>query len=332
MNRKIIRLLTIVALMSGAGNILSAQQFYPIHFINMFTDEGAEKNNIAILNEMYLVTAGFNRVNNMLYVHPENKEKVMLSTRKKEKRNEITVTYLTNSNPKIFKERLEDKDSGFEKIDENTYQTKNGTIINKFLIDKDTIVDHKKYYPVKYTLMYDKGTKFNISDERNTFPVTGIYPFQHTTWYFKVSYEASKAHSDENNIDIILGKEETPYKIEFTDDENFKITYRDKKGQSRIWNGKYFNDKSDIDFRYAETPETSKDKNGKILHPVPAFFYDPKELAKAEGTLDYFQFIFLRGYEPTYHTGNGTMKLTSRVYVGSPRRDHKPASTKDPAK
>ncbi|MGE8243023.1 MAG: hypothetical protein ACN6PD_10055 [Sphingobacterium sp.] len=321
MNRKIVKLFTLMLFACCMGKSLSAQQFYPMHFIQLFTDEGVSENDIARLNRNYLVPAGFQEVSDTLFVHPQHKERVLLSARQLGDKNELLLTYLTTGDLKVFRERLAAKEGGFEKVDENTYQLPFKNPINKFMIGKDTVIDTKRFHTIKYLLIYDRGHRFHFSADHCTFPATETYPLQHTTWYFTANYERAQSNSEYNDISVIFSKEKTKSsnKIEFVDDINFKITYTDQKKKVHVYRGAYQNYKSDIFFRYDGGEWSDRDKTGRALH-VPderdmgteSFFYDPKSFAQAEGTLRYFRFIFSKSYKSSYNTDLGLMELSGR--------------------
>ncbi|MCS4229068.1 hypothetical protein [Sphingobacterium sp. BIGb0165] len=321
MNRKIVKLLTLMLFACCMGKSLSAQQFYPMHFIQLFTDEGVRENEIVRLNENYLLPTGFEHVNDTLYLHPQNKERVVLSARRMGDKNELLLTYLTASDLKVFRERLEGEGAGFERVDDNTYQLPFKNPVNKFMIGKDTVIDNKRFHTIKYLLIYDRGQRFPFSADHCTFPATETYPLQHTTWYFTANYERAQSNSEYNDISVIFSKEKTKgsNKIEFVDDINFKITYIDQKKKAHVYRGTYQNYKSDIFFRYDGGEWSDRDRTGRALH-VPderdmgteSFFYDPKSFAQAEGTLRYFRFIFSKSYKSSYNTDLGIMELSGR--------------------
>ncbi|AZA76236.1 hypothetical protein EG347_01180 [Chryseobacterium sp. G0186] len=95
-----------------------------------------------------------------MYVHPDSKETVFLSTLKTENTNQLIVNYLTHTNLSAFKKRLQDKALNLEKVNENLYQMKSREANNQFFIDKDSLVGGTQFHYFKFTLTYDKGTRF----------------------------------------------------------------------------------------------------------------------------------------------------------------------------
>jgi len=303
------------------GNRLFAQKFYPMNFVHLYTDEGVSKNEVAILNPIYLPSAGFERVDDTLYINKQNKEQVMLSTRQYDNKNEVLLTYRTVADLKIFKERLQEYQPKLEQTDAHTYQATFKNPLIKFMIMEDTVIDNKRFRDIKFLLVYDKGQKFPFSSDNCTFPITETYPFQNTTWYFSAKYDRSPSSSESNAMQLILGKEKTAYKIEFVDDIHFKVTYTDPKKKAHVYQSTYNSYKSEISF-YANSYEwADKDKMGRALVTMPekyagadSFFYDPKNFARAAGTARYFRFIFSKSYRWLYHINGGFMELNKQEF------------------
>lgn len=319
MNRKILRLLSLLMLICGMVNSLFAQKFFPRNFILLYTDEGVPENKIAKLNAAYLLPTGFQRVDDSLYIHPQTKERLLLSTRQQDNKNELLLTYLTAADLTVFRARLLDYEPKLEQIDANTYQATFNNPVVKYMIAGDTVMDTKRLHTIKFLLIYDKGQKFPFSSDNYTFPATETYPLQHTTWYFTAKYERSPSNSEYNEMRLIFSKEKTVYKIEFVDDINFKITYTDPKKKAHVYQGQYQNYKSDISFFNPQGGWSEKDKTGRALAisdeqymGTESFYEDPKKFAEAAGTARYFRFIFSNNYQSIYHPDLGLMELSKR--------------------
>ncbi|MDR2234838.1 MAG: hypothetical protein LBE92_01830 [Chryseobacterium sp.] len=308
-------------------NTVSAQEFYPLNFRHLFTDEGIESSRLAVLNGTYLTKKGFEAVNDTVYVHPVSKEQVILSTSSTETDNKLTVSYLTESHLTHFRKRLQDKNAWLVKINDNLYEYKAKDVINQFLIDKDTLVDQRKFHQVKFMLTYKKGTRFGISTGNHDFPISTAYPLQNTTWYFTSDYTESRSYSDQNELDLKLTKEKQSHKIEFTDDIHFKVSYTDKTNKPATITGTYDSGANSIAFSIdAEAPKpAAKTRNGipvKVPEPIPTpGFQDPKELDRIKNTKAYFRFIFSGGYDSTYYPGDDALHLHRTVYKGFPRAE-----------
>ncbi|WP_343564018.1 hypothetical protein [Sphingobacterium sp.] len=321
MNRKIVTLLCLLVFISCMGNRLFAQKFYPMNFVHLYTDEGISKNEVAILNPIYLPAAGFERINDTLYINKQNKEQVMLSTRKDDDKNEVLLTYRTVADLKIFKERLQEYQPKLEQTDAHTYQATFKNPLIQFIIMEDTVINNKRFRDIKFLLRYDKGQKFSFSSDNCAFPITATYPFQNTTWYFSAKYERSSSSSEYNDMRLILSREKTAYKIEFVDDIHFKVTYTDPKKKAHIYQSRYNNYKSEINF-YANSFEwADKDNMGRALETMPekyagsdSFFGDPKNFARAAGSARYFRFIFSKSYRCLYHIDGGVMELKTQDF------------------
>ncbi|PUV22594.1 hypothetical protein DCO56_20515 [Sphingobacterium athyrii] len=301
------------------GKGLFAQKFYPRNFIHLYTDEGIPENKVAKLNAAYLLPTGFQRVNDSLYIHPQTKERLSLSTRQQDNKNELLLTYITAADLSVFRARLLDYEPKLEQIDANTYQATFNNPVVKYMIAGDTVIDNKRLHAIKFLLIYDKGQKFPFSSDNYTFPVTETYPLQHTTWYFTAKYERSPSNSEYNEMRIIFGKEKTAYKIEFVDDINFKLTYTDPKKKTHVYQGQYQNYKSDISFFNRQGGWSDKDKTGRALATPgeqymgkESFYEDPKKFAEEAGTARYFRFIFLNNYQAIYHSDSGLMELSKQ--------------------
>lgn len=319
MNRKILRLLSLLMLICSMGNSLFAQKFYPRNFIHLYTDEGVQADKIVRLNKNYLLPTGFQRVNDSLYIHPQTKERLSLSTRQQDNKNELLLTYNTAADLRVFRARLLDYEPKLEQIDANTYQATFNNPVVRYMIASDTAIDSKRLHTIKFLLIYDKGQKFPFSSDNYTFPATETYPLQHTTWYFQAKYERSPSNSEDNEMRIVFGKEKTAYKIDFVDDINFKLTYTDPKKKTHVYQGQYQNYKSDISFFNRQDGWSDKDKTGRAL-AMPgeqymgkeSFYEDPKKFAEAAGTARYFRFIFSNNYQSIYHPDLDLMELSKR--------------------
>jgi hypothetical protein len=138
-----------------------------------------------------------------------------------------------------------------------------------------------------------------------------------TTWYLKVNY-GPEHDSDHYCIDINLAHQRTPYKITFRDNQNFVVTYTDKKGISFVNSGTYSFHESTMDFMYDDKLEIRKDRNGKVVKEIAEpklltmSFYDKEEFEIIKGGRSYFQFLFSREYMVIYQK-DGTMKLKAKV-------------------
>ncbi|MFP3833610.1 hypothetical protein [Chryseobacterium sp. SIMBA_028] len=308
--KKLLSLLLI--LIFGFSNTAFSQEFYPMNIRHMFTDESIEigNNTIVILNEDYLSKKRFQKISDSLYVQPDSKETVFLSTLRTSKTNQLIVNYLTTSNLNTFKKRLQDKELKLEKVNDNLYQMKFKDVNNQFLIDKDSLVGNTKFHHLKFILTYDKETQFGSSTNQYNFPKSNIYPFQNTSWYFTVDYSKSVSYSDENELKIKLTKESTPNRIEFTDDIHYTITYTDKNKKPKIFKGTYDNGSSiGFDYDFEGHERTIKNKNGtstKIseMRSMPPSYNTQTELSQAKNTTPYFQFIFSRSYDIIYNSEN----------------------------
>ncbi|WP_106916019.1 hypothetical protein [Chryseobacterium aurantiacum] len=328
--KNILKLLLI--LMMGFSNMVFSQEFYPMNIRHLFTDEEMEGTNskIAILNEDYLSKKRFQKINDSLYVQPDSKEIVFLSTLKNQKTNRLTVNYLTTSNLNAFKKRLQDKEFKLEKVNENLYQMKFKDVNNQFLIDKDSLVGNTKFHHLKFILTYDKETQFGFSTNKYNFPKSKIYPFQNTIWYFTVDYSESTSYPDESEMKIKLTKEKTTNKIEFTDDVHYTITYTDTSNKTKICKGTYDNGSSiGFDYDFEGHEKTIKNKNGtstKIseMRPLPPSYNTPAELNQAKNTLPYFQFIFSRSYDVIYNSEND-INLIGIIHSGYPMTEAPPS-------
>lgn len=319
MNVNITKLLSLLVLIFCMDKGLFAQKFYPRNFIHLYTDEGVQADKIARLNRNYLLPTGFQEVNDSLYIHPQTKERLSLSTRQQDNKNELLLTYITAADLSVFRARLLDYEPKLEQIDANTYQAAFNNPVVRYMIAGDTVIDNKRLHTIKFLLIYDKGQKFPFSSDNYTFPVTETYPLQHTTWYFTAKYERSPSNSEYNEMRIIFGKEKTAYKIEFVDDINFKLTYTDPKKKTHVYQGQYQNYKSDISFFNRQDGWSDKDKTGRALATPgeqymgkDSFYEDPKKFAEEAGTARYFRFIFLNNYQATYHSDLGLMELSKQ--------------------
>ncbi len=319
MNKKIAKLLKLLLVVCCINGNLYAQQFYPRNFLLLFTDQEVPANEIAVLNQTYLLPAGFQRLDDTHYIHPQRNERLSLSARQLDNKNEILLTYFTPVDLKVFRERLLNHEPELEQTDADTYQAKFKNPVLKYMIGKDTVVNNKRLHRIKFLLIYEKGQKFPFSSENCTFPVTETYPLQHTTWYFTANYERSQSNSEYNEMRLIYGKEKTAYKIEFVDDIHFKVTYTDQKKQAHVYQGKYQNYKSDIYFFNLEGGWSDRDKTGRALESPPenymgakSFLTDPKNFAEAAGTARYLRFIFSKSYVATYNIDLGLMELSTR--------------------
>ncbi|WP_104385456.1 hypothetical protein [Sphingobacterium sp. HMA12] len=319
MNVKTAKLLSLLMWICGLGNSLFAQKFYPRNFILLYTDEGVQADKIAQLNQSYLLPTGFQRVNDSLYIHPQTKERLSLSTRQQDNKNELLLTYLTAVDLSVFRARLLDYEPKLEQIDAHTYQATFNNPVVKYMIPGDTVIDNKRLHTIKFLLIYDKGQKFPFSSDNYTFPATETYPLQHTTWYLTAKYERSPSNSEYNEMRLIFGKEKTAYKIDFVDDINFKITYTDPKKKTHVYQGEYQNYKSDISFFNRQGGWSDKDKSGRALATPgeqymgkESFYEDPKKFAEAAGTARYLRFIFSNNYQSIYHPDLDLMELSKR--------------------
>lgn len=157
-----------------------------------------------------------------------------------------------------------------------------------------------------------------------------FYPLKKTIWYFNTYYEKSDSNPDQNDLKVILGKQKTNYKIEFTDDEHFVVSYTDKTGLSYINSGKYSLDNSLISFIYDKKQEIRKDKNGKVIQGYPEpqqltpAFYDPKDFHSSKGTRRYFQFLFSMDYEAVYYKKGTLLELNAKVISEFPGNRNMP--------
>lgn len=298
--------------MLGFSNTAFSQEFYVTNMIHLFTDEGIEEGSgqIAILNEDYLSKKRFQKINDTLYVHPDSKETVFLSTLKTEKTNQLIINYLTNTNLDAFKKRLADKELNLEKVNDNLYQMKYKDVNNQFLIDKDSLVGNTQFHHLKFILTYDKGAQFGSFGDSYNFPVSKIYPFQNTSWYFTVDYSKSAFYSDKNDLKIKLTREKTSNRIEFTDDIHYTVTYTDKSNKSKIFKGTYYNGNNvRFDYDFDEQEKAIKNKNGTItkiseMRAVTPPFISPAKLNESKNTVSYFQFIFSQPYRMIYNSEN----------------------------
>ncbi|MGU3374851.1 hypothetical protein [Chryseobacterium sp. M5A1_1a] len=328
--KKILKLLLI--LMLGFSNTVFSQEFYPTNIIHLFTDEGIENGNdkIAVLNEDYLSKKRFQKINDSLYVNPDSKETVSLSTFKTDKTNQLIITYLTNTSLNAFKKRLQYKELNLEKVNDNLYQMKSKDVNNQFLIDKDSLVGNTKFHRLKFILTYDKGTRFGSSRDEPNFPKSKVYPFQNTSWYFTIDYSESASYSDENELKIHFTKEKTSNRIEFTDDIHYIVTYTDKSNKPKIFKGTYYNG-NDIRFDYDldAYEKVIKNQNGTVtkildMRPVTPSFTNPAELIQFKNTIAYFQFIFFQTYKVVYNSEN-EIHLFGVIHKGYPMSEPPPA-------
>lgn len=317
----IIRLLFVLG--CSFSIVAQAQEFYPVHFRELFTDEGVESSQIARLNGNYLSRKGFEYVNDSLYVHPQSHERVLLSTEQISGMNELVVYYFCSNNLDQFRRRLQDESAYLEQLSLNHYQAIFGQVSNAFIISQDTLVDNVVLHPVRFVLKYPQETKFSFSTERFTFPVNDIFPLQHTTWYFNIKYDESTSFSSQNQINMVLTQEEQPYKIEFIDDIHFKVSYVGKNKKMQSVGGTYGHGYSTLVFRseLEKEEEILRYVNGVPLYkkiPVAPSFYTPEQLNQVKNTPAYFQFIFSLSYDFIYYGGDNKFNLSGMAYQDYP--------------
>ncbi len=303
--------------------LAQAQEFYPIHFRELFTDEGVDSSQIARLNGNYLSKKGFEYVNDSLYVHPHSHERVFISTEQIEDMNELVVYYFCSSKLDQFRLRLQDESSYLKQLSPNHYQMISGRVMNEFIIDQDTLIDNVVLHPVRFVLKYPQETKFNFSTERSTFPKSDVFPLQHTTWYFNVAYDESTPFSSQNQIKIVLTQEEQPYKIEFIDDIRFKVSFVGKNKKKQSVGGTYGHGYSSLAFHseFEKEDEIVRYVNGAPVYkkiPVAPLYYSPKQLHLLKNTPAYFQFIFSLNYDFTYYAGDNKFNLYGMAYQDFP--------------
>ena len=274
------------------------QDFFPANFKNIITDDNTQDSQF-VLNEFYLLEKSFGRINDSLYIHPESKEIISLLTVKNNNKVSVFTNYYTNTQLDKFRKRLQQNDLGFKKMNENLYQLTFENIKIQFLLEQNILIDGKKMNAIKYIFQYDKDAKSGLV----YFPNKWIHPLQNTSWFFDVDYKKSTRYKNEYEMKIKLSKEKSLYKIEFTDDVHYKITYNDKNNKPQIFTGTYENN-GKMSFNYDEIRKeklikTSAGTTVKLVEkalPHPTFV-DVEELENIKKTAVYFQFLFSRSYK-----------------------------------
>lgn len=306
------------------------QDFFPSNFIHLITDETGQKDKFTILNEAYIREKGFNKINDSLYIHPASNEKLVLNTNNTGNESSIKITYYLNTGLDKFRSSLQNLDLQLKRLNENLYQSLSDQYKLQFLLKPDLMIAGKKMNAIVFSLKFKNGTRFNSSSEYN-FPITDLYPFQHTTWFFTVNYEKAKKYSDETDLIINLTKIKSPNKVEFLNDLEFKIIYLDKSNTQQILTGSYNNGQT-ISFS-AQYPTKSKNikyKNVKTIrvHEVPPTsipVFDAYDLDKLKNSFAYFQFFFNQSYQVEKYPNR--ILLTGKLYNGNPTTSPMPTNS-----
>lgn len=317
MIRRFIMSLFLVLACSFVG-VPQAQEFYPIHFKELFTDEGAEAGQVVRLNSWYLSRKGFDYVNDTLHINPQTQERIELSIKQIEEMNEIAVCYFSTSNLDQVRKRLQEESSYLKQITPDCYQGIFGKVSNAFIIGEDTLIRNVLLHPVQFVLKYPKDARFNFSTEDFTFPMNGVYPLHNTSWYVKVSFDEATSYSSQEKVKLVLTQEEQPYKIDFIDDVRFKVSYVGKNKKTQTIGGTYSYGYTSIGFTCeAEKEKIERYVNGKPLYeeiPLAPQYYSLEQLEKIKDTPAYFQFVFSRNYDLTYYGGDHVFNLYGAIY------------------
>ncbi|MBB4106703.1 hypothetical protein [Pedobacter zeae] len=303
------------------------QEFFPSNFIHLVTDETGQGNKPVILNEVYLKKKGFNRINDTLYVHPLSHEKLVLHAIYTGNESLIQVSYFLNHSLDQFRLSLQNQDLQLQKVNENHYQSVADQYNIHFLLKTGQTVGGKKMNAIVFNFKFKNGTRINSSSQYN-FPVSGLYPFQHTKWFFTIEYQKSAKYGDETDLYIRLSKEKTPNTIEFLNDLEFSATYLDKNGKPQTLSGTYNNGQT-IAFqtRYPTKSKTIKYKDGKTVRteevlPAPLPVYNSAGLNKLKNTAAYFHVFFNQSYQVAQY--QNCLLLTGKLYDGNPGINSRP--------
>ena len=291
----------LVSLFYLIANQSISQEFYPLNFPQLITDEGIDQEQLAELNSSYLSRKGFESVTDSLYINPRSKEKVMLSSKKVGDLLQVEIRYFTNGKHLgKFKNRLKDKELGLSQINENLYDQNSGNFKTRIEIAEDLVVEDQKFDLIKVSFIYRK----NESSRKYIFPLQNNYPFQNTSWNFDISYKKSDNYSDRNEIKIKLTKENSTNRIEFIDDLNYVITFTDKNKKVQKLKGTYRNYLG-LDFKtdYEKKVKKAQPKNGipsvPELEHVPFHYIEVAEINQVKNMRKYFEFFFNHSFDFT---------------------------------
>ena len=274
------------------------------------------------MNNEYLAPKGFERINDTVFIHPNSKEIFSLLSSRVKNQYFIYFNYFTNSKLDKIRKQLQSESMNFKKINDNLYEQTHKKYKLQFILENNVEIDGRKMNALKGVLQYEVGTKFDSNSNYN-FKFVRDYPFQNSTWYFDVICKNSKNYSDIFVVDINLTKEKTPYKIDFIDDKNFKVTYLDRNKKAKIFSGTYSSGQ-DISFTYPYPVSEKITKNAKgetmKLTTLPPVLYldNAEDLNKTKDSVDYFYFLFNKSYEWNL-SSSSTINFSNSVHVGNPR-------------
>ncbi|WP_296151454.1 hypothetical protein [uncultured Flavobacterium sp.] len=293
-----------------------SQEFYVTNLSEIITDENLKDNQLAKLNKSYLSKKGFELVTDSLAENFDTKEKIKLSSEKRNNFHHLTISYFTlGKNLEKFRTRLQDKKMNFTKISPNLYEQKYKTSVAKIEILKDSSTINQSYYLIKSSLIYEKSS-FN---KKYIFRLKPIYPLQNTTWYFDLNYTKSQGYSDKNIIEVLLKKDISNYKIDFIDDIHYIITFVDAKKVSRKLTGTYDNDNGEkihfhTDYVASEIEPKSKSRIKYMQEEriPPVDYIEIEKLNKLKNTIKYFEFFFNHSFQILESTNKIT--LNTSVY------------------
>ncbi|SDI19489.1 hypothetical protein [Chryseobacterium jejuense] len=155
----------------------------------------------------------------------------------------------------------------------------------------------KKYLTACIMLVAIMKNSFAFAQEFN--PKT--FPLKNTSWYLSVEYIESLRRNG-NELNLKLSKEQTSYKIEFLNDTQYKVSFKDKTKKLKTFTGTYkFSITSDreniIEFDY-DNFSNVRDRKGNLLELVPPPFIPFLEIEEFEklNTIEKLQVLFSRSY------------------------------------
>lgn len=278
-----------------------SQEFYPLNFSQIITDEAFGQVQLPKLNSSYLSKKGFESVSDSLCINHNSRERVILSSTKVGDLLQVEISYFTNGKHlSKFKNRLKDKELGLSQINENLYDQNSGNFKTRIEIAEDLVVEDQKFNLIKVSFIYQKDE----NSRKYIFPLENNYPFQNTSWNFDISYKKSDNYSDRNEIKIKFTKDNSTNRIEFIDDLNYVITFTDKNKKVQKLKGTYRNYLG-LDFKtdYEKKEKKAQPKNGipsvpEVEH-VPFHYMEVAEINQVKNMRKYFEFFFNHSFDVT---------------------------------
>lgn len=313
------------------SNSFNCQNFYPRNFSDLYAINKDENNSLVpIINREYLNLKNFYAVNDSVFTNKNNDEFIAFSFKLNDlKFYEVKVDYYVDDPKKIINILKQTKiisEIALEKVNQNKYSSfeqysSDKRYFAKYLVEKNKIYQDRSFNKLQIVFRENLTDINGIAYKWKNYEhqLSNAYPLQNSVWYFdtKITSDSNIDNSENNKITttIYLSQiQKYPHKIEFLNDEIFKLTYNGKNTQ--IINGTYktysreFGSTDDLridiefktniksnDITKSIAKKSSRQKKTPIEIPEPNRIRSKNILDLKVGSLDYLSSLFNNYYQ-----------------------------------